>query len=61
LLATYRETEDPVQACAAMEDVVAGRTDDAAFFNWYGYGTERLTLDQICPLDAPGDGETPQL
>jgi hypothetical protein len=61
LLSTYQQTEDPVQACAAMEDVVAGRAAEAVFFDWYGYGTERITVDDLCPLDAPDEGESPYL
>jgi hypothetical protein len=61
LLATYRETGDVVSACAAMEDVVSEPSDPPVFFQWYGYGTERLRLDRICPLDAPLPGESPQL
>jgi hypothetical protein len=61
LLASYQETGDATAACAAMEDVIAGQAEPPVFFQWYGYGTERMTLDEICPLDAPVAGETPQL
>ena len=61
LLTSYRETGDATAACAAMEDVIAGQDDPPVFFQWYGYGTERMTLDEVCPLDAPVAGETPQL
>lgn len=56
LIEVYRETGDAVQACSAMEDVVAADPDEAVFFQWYGYGTERMTLDDVCPLDAPSEG-----
>lgn len=61
LLQVYRETGDVVEACSAMEDVVAQRPDEAVFFQWYGYGTTRLTLDGVCPLDTPSEGESPLL
>lgn len=61
LLEVYRETDDVVEACTAMEEVVARRADEAVFFQWYGYNTARLTVDQICPLDAPTREATPQL
>jgi hypothetical protein len=61
LIGVYQETGDVVQACAAMEDVVAQRSDEAVFFQWYGYNTARLTVDQICPLDGPTEGDSPQL
>ncbi|MFW6136211.1 MAG: tetratricopeptide repeat protein [Chloroflexota bacterium] len=61
LLDVYREAGDVVEACAAMEDVVAQRPDQAVFFQWYGYNTARITVDQICPLDPPTEGEAPQL
>jgi len=51
LLEAYEATGDALAACMAMEHFVAGRATEAAFFEWYGYGTERLTLDRICPLD----------
>jgi len=61
LIGVYEETGDVVAACAAMEDVVAERPDEAVFFEWYGYNTARITVDQICPLDEPQDGESPDL
>ena len=61
LLDVYRETADPVQACSAMQDVVAERPDEAVFFQRYGYNTERITVDQICPLTPPTEDESPQL
>ncbi len=60
LLETYQQTGDALQACQAMEDYVTDHVEDAVFFEWYGYNTERLTLDQICPLDAP-NGRTTDL
>ena len=61
LIGAYQESGDVVRACAAMEDVVAQRPDEAVFFQWYGYNTARLTVDQICPLDEPTEGDSPQL
>ncbi len=61
LLDVYQETGDAVEACARMEDVVAADPDRGVFFQWYGYGTERMALDQICPLDEPREGESPQM
>jgi hypothetical protein len=61
LLEAYGETGDVVEACAAMESVLAQRPDEAVFFQWYGYNTARITVDQVCPLDAPTEGESPQL
>lgn len=61
LLDVYRETEDALEACAAMEDVVAARVEEAVFFQWYGYNTTRMTVDEVCPLDAPREGESPEL
>ncbi len=57
LLEAYEATTDPLAACMAVEHFIAERAADAAFFEWYGYGTERLTVERICPLDkttAPG-------
>jgi hypothetical protein len=61
LIGVYEETGDVVAACSAMEDVVAERPDEAVFFSWYGYNTARMTVDQVCPLDAPEEGEAPDL
>ncbi len=61
LLEVYRDTGDVVEACTAMEDLVAQQPDEAVFFQWYGYNTTRMTLDQVCPLDPPADGDSPQL
>ncbi len=61
LLAVYRETGDPLAACSALEDYVDARAEEAAFFQWYGYNTTRMTVDEVCPLNAPRDGESPQL
>ncbi|MFN2108407.1 MAG: hypothetical protein ACK2UI_01975, partial [Anaerolineae bacterium] len=60
VLETYEATGDPLAACLAAEDFIAARAEDAAFFEWYGYGMERLTVDQICPLDHAIE-EGPQL
>lgn len=61
LFEVYADTGDTVEACAAMEEVVARQPDEAAFFQWYGYNTTRMTVDQICPLDPPAEGESPEL
>lgn len=61
LMDVYRETGDTVEACAAMESLVAERAEEAVFFQWYGYNTARITVDQICPLDAPTEGSSAQL
>ena len=61
LLTAYRETGDAISACAAMEAVVSEPSEPPVFFQWYGYGTERITVDQICPLDPPAAGATPRL
>jgi hypothetical protein len=61
MMASYDETGDLVTACSAMEGVVAERPDDATFFGWYGYGTERMTVDELCPLDEPAEGGSPQV
>jgi len=60
VLETYEATGDPLAACLAAENFIAARAEDAAFFEWYGYGMERLTVDQICPLDHAIE-EEPQL
>ena len=59
-LEVYESTSDPLAACLAAEDFIAARAEDAVFFDWYGYGTERMTLDRICPLDRAAE-EGPQL
>jgi hypothetical protein len=59
-LETYEATGDPLAACRAAEAFIAARVHDAAFFEWYGYGTQRLTADQICPLERAAE-EGPQL
>jgi len=61
LIGVYQETGDVLTACSAMEDVVAVRPDKAVFFAWYGYNTARMTVDQVCPLDAPSEGDSPDL
>ncbi|MFW6135705.1 MAG: tetratricopeptide repeat protein [Chloroflexota bacterium] len=61
LLQVYRDTGDALEACRALEAVVAQQPDEALFFQWYGYNTTRITVDQICPLDPPTEGESPQL
>ncbi len=61
LLEVYRETSDALTACTAMEELVSEQPEPAVFFQWYGYGTERIVIDQVCPLDTPVDGVTPQL
>lgn len=61
LIEVYRDTGDVLKACVAVEAVVAQRLDEAVFFQWYGYNTTRISVDQICPLDAPPDGDSPQL
>ena len=61
LLETYRETSDPLRACQAMEAFVAERAADAPFFGTYGYATERITADQLCPLDEPPETPGPEL
>ena len=55
LLEVYQQTDDVLAACQAMETFIAERVEAAEFFEWYGYGTERLRLDRLCPLDAPGE------
>jgi hypothetical protein len=59
-LEVYEATSDPLAACIAAEEFIAARVENAPFFEWYGYGTERLTLDRICPLDHAAE-EGPQL
>ena len=61
LLEVYRDTGDAVEACAAMEDLIAQQPDQAVFFQFYGYNTTRITVDQVCPLDPPSEGDSPQL
>ena len=61
LLETYRERGDPLRACQAMEAFVAERAADVPFFKYYGYATERITLDQLCPLDEPPETPGPEL
>ena len=51
-LEVYEATGDPLAACLAAEQFIAERVEEAAFFEWYGYGTERLTVDRVCPLDC---------
>ena len=51
LLEVYRQTGDVLVACQAMETFIVARAEDAEFFDWYGYGTERLPLDRLCLLD----------
>ncbi len=50
-LEVYEATDDPLAACIAAEELIAARAADAVFFEWYGYGTERMTVDRICPLN----------
>lgn len=58
-LEVYEATGDPLAACIAAEEFIAARAEDAAFFEWYGYGTERLTVDRICPLDRAAEEGPP--
>ncbi len=51
LLEAYEATGDALAACIAVEHFIGERMETAMFFEWYGYGTERLTIDRICPLD----------
>lgn len=50
LLQTYQDTQDPIDACQAMAKVIQANPDQAEFFRWYGYATERLRMTDICPL-----------
>lgn len=59
VLEVYEATGDPLAACLAVEQFIAERVEDAAFFEWYGYGTERLTVDRICPLDHAAEEGPP--
>lgn len=51
MLEVYEVTGDALAACIAVEHFIGERIEAATFFAWYGYGTERLTVDRICPLD----------
>jgi hypothetical protein len=51
LLQNYKQTGDALAACQAMEVAVSEHVKEASFYPWYGDHTERLSLDQICPLD----------
>ncbi len=55
VLEVYAATGDALAACLAVERFIGDRVDTAAFFEWYGYGTERFTLDRICPLDQAAE------
>jgi len=59
-LEVYESTGDALAACLAAENFIAAHAEDAPFFEWYGYGTERITLDRICPLDRAAE-ESPLL
>ncbi len=48
---TYRRTQNPRQACQALEEAIFARLDQASFFEHYGYATERLDAWEVCPLD----------
>lgn len=61
LLDVYRDTRDVMAACAAVEEVLSGQPEKAVFFQRYGYNTERMTVDQVCPLNPAAGGESPQL
>lgn len=50
LFQTYQDTRDPVAACQAMADRVQANPAQAEFFQWYGYATERIKIEDICPL-----------
>jgi len=52
LLEVYKETGDVLAACQAMEAVIVERAETAEFYEWYGYGTERLPQEMLCPLDG---------
>lgn len=54
-LEVYEATSDPLAVCIAAEEFIAARAEDALFFEWYGYGTERLTVDRICPLNQAAE------
>ena len=58
-LEVYEATGDALAACLAAEEFVTARLEDASFFEWYGYGTERLTADRICPLDRAAEEGPP--
>ena len=51
LLEVYKETGDVLAACQSMETFLVERAEAAEFYEWYGYGTERLPQNQLCPLD----------
>ncbi|HOU14396.1 MAG TPA: hypothetical protein PKZ84_14910 [Anaerolineae bacterium] len=55
VLEVYEATDDALAACLAVESFIGDRVEAAAFFDWYGYGTERFTLDRICPLDQTAE------
>ncbi len=61
LLSAYQDTRDPVAACVAMEKVISAQPEGAVFFQEYGYNTERMTVDQVCPMNQPVEAESPQL
>jgi hypothetical protein len=50
---TYRDTQDPLLACQAVERTVREHQELAEFLGLYGYGyaTEHLPIEQICPFD----------
>jgi hypothetical protein len=51
LLQNYNQTGNALAACQAMAVAVSEHVKEASFYPWYGDHTERLSLDQICPLD----------
>ncbi len=61
LLEVYSETGDALAACSAVEELVAAQAEEAVFFQWYGYNTTRMTVNDVCPLDPPREGESPEL
>lgn len=48
---TFGRTGDVVAACMAVTQSARVNFEQAQFFQFYGYNTERLRLNQICPLN----------
>jgi hypothetical protein len=51
LFQTYVETKDLFSACKKMEVYVLNAGKDAEFLEWYGYNTEKINLEDVCPWD----------
>ena len=51
LLEIYSQKGDVTEACREMEENIILNKENADFFEWHGYVTEKLELSEMCPLN----------